>query len=115
MLNEEKYELLKESLVLSQRLFSKLNLVASQAKEIDYDESGLYQDDEEMYKRHWLKLSSKIVDNISQSLPEYKIELLNNSSLEATQLVFNLVEEEIKSKISVDYSEDSSISINQIS
>ena len=115
MLNEEKYELLKDSLVLSQRLFSKLSLVASQAKEIDYDESGLYQDDEEMYKRHWLKLSSKIVDNISESLPEYKIELLNSDSLESTELIFNLVDEEVKSKVSVDYSEESAISINQIS
>lgn len=115
MLNEEKYELLKDSLVQSQRLFSKLNLVASQAKEIDYDESGLYQDDEDMCKRHWLKLSTKIVDNISESLPEYKIELLNNNSLESTELVFNLLDEETKSKVTVDYSEDSAISINQIS
>ncbi len=115
MLNDEKYEDLKSSLVVSQRLFNKLNKVALNAKEIDYDESGLYQEDEEMCERHWLKLSSKIVDNISEGLGEYSIELLKNDLLEDTELIFKLTLDKEVSKIKVDYSEDDAIRIVQVS
>ena len=115
MLNEDDYTLLKKSFVESQRLFDKLNRVASQAGDLDYDESGLYHDDEEMYKRHWLKLSSKVTDALSDSLDGYKIELLNNDSLETRKLSFNLSREDELSKIDVDYSEDGALSIIQIS
>jgi len=115
MLNDEKYEELKSALVISQRLFNKLNRVAVQAKELDYDESGLYEEEEETYMRHWLKLSSKVVDNISESLPEYNITLLKNALLEDTELIFNLSSEDETSKIRVDYSEDGSIGVTQLS
>lgn len=115
MLVEADYEILKNSFVESQRLFDKLNNVCMQAKELDYDESGLYQEDEERLERHWLKLSSKIVDGLSSSLQEYKIELLKNNSLEESELRFNISKDEEVSKILVDYSEGGSLSITQLS
>ena len=115
MLLEEDYEILKSNFVESQRLFDKLNHVCSQAKEIDYDESGLYQEDEERLERHWLKLSSKIVDGLSSSMDGYNIELLNNSSLEDSELKFNMIKDDEVSKILVDYSEDGALSITQLS
>ncbi len=115
MLLEEDYEILKSSFVESQRLFDKLYKVSAQAKEIDYDESGLYQDEEERLERHWLKLSSKIVDGLSSSMDKYSIELLKNSSLEDSDLKFNLSKDNEISKIIVDYSEDATISITQLS
>lgn len=115
MLNEDDYETLKETLIESQRLFDKLNRVADQASEIDYDESGLYQDDEEMYQRHWLKLSSKIVDSLSEALQTFDIELLKNESLEDRELFFKLKRDEQTSSVSVDYSQKSALSISQIS
>ncbi|MCD6433587.1 MAG: hypothetical protein J7L21_06060 [Sulfurimonas sp.] len=115
MLNEDDYILLKKSFIESQQLFDKLNRVASQACELDYDESGLYIDDEKIYKRHWLKLSSKVTDVLSDSLDGYKIELLSNNSLEIRHLIFNLTKEDKLSKIDVDYSEDGAISIMQVS
>ncbi|MEA3331471.1 MAG: hypothetical protein U9Q29_07260 [Campylobacterota bacterium] len=115
MLNEDDYTRLKKSFIESQRLFDKLNRVASQVSELDYDESGLYLDDEEMYKKHWLKLSSKVADALSNSLSGYKIELLNNDNLEIRKLSFNLSKENDTSKIDVDYSEDGAISIIQVS
>jgi uncharacterized protein YdcH (DUF465 family) len=115
MLLEENYEILKDSFIESQRLFDKLNHVSVQAKEIDYDESGLYQDEEERLERHWLKLSSKIVDGLSNSMDGYNIELLNNDSLEASELKFNIIKEDEVSKILVDYSEDGALSITQLS
>ena len=115
MINEEDYEVLKGSFVESQRLFDKLNSVATSIENLDFDESGLYQDDEEMYERHWLKLSSKIVDALDIALDGYSIELLKNELLDQRELTFNLIKGKEKSKIKVDYSEVDSLSILQIS
>ncbi|MBU1659034.1 hypothetical protein KKG72_08295 [bacterium] len=115
MLNKEDYEILKESFIDSQRLFDKLNRVSDQAKEIEYDESGLFLEDEETLERHWLKLSSKIVDVLSVSLKDYNIELLKNKSIEERKLTFNLVKGDESSKIYVDYSENGALSISQLS
>ena len=115
MLLEEDYEILKGSFIESQRLFDKLNHVCAQAKELDYDESGLYQEDEERLERHWLKLSSKVVDGLSNVMNGYNIELLNNDSLETSELKFNMIKDDEVSKILVDYSEDGALSITQLS
>lgn len=115
MLNTEDYEILKNSFVDSQRLFDKLNTVANNVENMEYDESGLFYEEEEMYERHWLKLSSKIVDALNGTLDGYAIELLKNDSLELRELTFNLIKDDNKSRIKVDYSEDSSLNISQIS
>ena len=52
MLNETDYEIVKSSFMESQRLFNKLGVVATNASNLDYDESGLYQEEEEKYERH---------------------------------------------------------------
>ncbi|WP_455756539.1 hypothetical protein [Sulfurimonas sp.] len=115
MLNTDDYEVLKDSFINSQRLFNKLNDVATNFQEMEFDESGLYQDEEEMYERHWLKLSSKITDALDSSLNGYSIELVNNDNLELRELTFNLIKDEDRSRIKVDYSEDGSLNISQIS
>jgi hypothetical protein len=114
MLNEEDYDVLKNSFIDSQRLFDKLNNVANQATELDYDESGLFYEEEEVLDRHWLKLSSKIIDALGESLNSHNVELLKNDSLENRKLTINLVKENESSKILVDYSEDGALSISQI-
>ncbi|WP_373003362.1 hypothetical protein [Sulfurimonas sp.] len=115
MLNDEDYDVLKKSFIDSQRLFNKLNDVANQASELDYDESGLFYEEEEILDRHWLKLSSKIIDALGESLDTYNIELLKNDSLEDRELTINLVKEDESSKVVVDYSEDGALSISQVS
>ena len=115
MLNEEDYDVLKSSFIDSQRLFDKLNNVANQASELEYDESGLFYEEEEILDRHWLKLSSKIIDALGESLNSHNVELLKNDSLENRKLTINLVKENESSKILVDYSEDGALSISQIS
>jgi len=115
MLNDEDYDVLKKSFIDSQRLFNKLNDVANQASELDYDESGLFYEEEEILDRHWLKLSSKIIDALGESLDTYNIELLKNDSLEDRKLTINLVKEDESSKVVVDYSEDGALSISQVS
>ncbi len=114
MINTDDYEVLKKSFIESQRLFDKLNRVASQAIELDYDESGLYLDEEEKLQRHWLTLSSKITNALAESLDGYAIELMKNDTLDMRKLSFVLIIEDEKSKIDVDYSEDGALSIIQI-
>ena len=115
MLIDDDYEKLKLSFIDSQRLFDKLNRVANQAGELVYDESGFYGEEEETLQRHWLKLSTKIVDALSESLDGYSIELKDMLSLENRELNMNLIKDGEISEIKVDYSEDGSINIIQIS
>ncbi len=115
MLNDDNYELLKESFVKSQRLFNKLGKVARSVENLDYDESGLYQEEEDTYERHWLKLSSKILDALSEDMEGFTIELLANDTLDMKELTFNLKKSDEVSKLGVDFSEDDSIKITQIS
>jgi len=124
MLNTENYEILKKSFIDSQRLFDKLNKVATNVENMEFDESGLYQEEEEMYERHWLKLSSKVYNALDSALDNFTIELLKNDLLESRELTFNLIKDDVmsktgslgeKSKIKVDYSEDGSLNIIQIS
>jgi len=115
MLIEDDYEKLKISFVESQRLFDKLKHVADQADELDYDESGMYADEEETLQRHWLKLSAKIVDALSESIQGYSIELQSMISLHNRELNLNLLKDDNMSKLKVDYSENGAISISQIS
>jgi len=115
MLNEDEYEVLKRSFIDSQRLFDKLNRVANQAQEIEYDGIGLYIEDEETCKRHWLTLSSKVVDALSSALGGHSVELLQNKSLQMRELTIFLHKAEVSSQIKVDYSEDGSLSIFQMS
>jgi uncharacterized protein YdcH (DUF465 family) len=115
MLIEDDYEKLKISFVDSQRLFDKLNRVANQADELDYDESGMYADEEETLRRHWLKLSAKIVDALGFSLDNYSIELKNMTQLHNRELNLKLLKDDSVSEIKVDYSEDGAISITQVS
>jgi len=115
MLNTDDYKVLKDSFIDSQRLFDKLNNVATNVQEMEFDESGLYQEEEEMYERYWLKLSSKVTDALDNSLNGYSIELVKNDSLELRELTFNLIKDDERSRVKVDYSEDGSLNISQIS
>lgn len=115
MLNENDYEILKRSFIESQMLFNRLNRVANEAAEIEYDGIGLYIDDEETCKRHWLTVSSKVIDALGNALPEHAVELLQNKSLETRELTIYLHKGDESSQIKVDYSEDGSLSILQMS
>ena len=115
MLENNEYEILKESFINSQRLFQKLAIVCDNIANLDYDESGFYYEEEEMYIRHWKKLSGKIIDALSDVLSGYDIELLENKTLELKELTINLSKDGIKSKIFINYSEIDTLNIVQIS
>jgi len=115
MLNDEDYKVLEESFEESQRLFNKLNQVAKNVENIYLDDSEIYEDEEQKFERHWIILSRKIVDALALKLEEYSIELIKNSSLDATHLKFNLIKDDEVSKIRVDYAKENTLSITQLS
>jgi hypothetical protein len=115
MLEVNDYELLKKSFIDSQRLFSKLRTVIYNASNIEYDGTGMYSDEEELYERHRATLSSKILLELSGALDEYKIELKSNSDLSLKELTFNLQKDDVCSVIKVDFSEEDSLNILQLS
>lgn len=115
MLNSKDYELLKENLVDSQGFFEKLKHVAEQFAKIEYDESGFCLEEEETLERHWLKLGTKIVESLHKVFTEYTIELLKNERLDERILKILLLQDEQRSELHIDYSEDGTLSISQIS
>ncbi len=60
MIAPEITDALKEALATQEHLFEKLKMVAAQYDAIDFDESGLYFEQEAAVKGRWEKLSSKI-------------------------------------------------------
>jgi len=115
MIDDTEYEIVKDSFVSSKRLFDKLNMVYENYQNIEHDESGFSMEDEETLQRHWLKLSSKIVDALSENMADFSIELKNNNDLNFRELSLNLIKDDKISEIKVDYSEKDSLNITKLS
>jgi hypothetical protein len=115
MLDTNDYELLKESFIDSQGLFTKLRTVIYNASNIEYDGTGMYADEEEMYTRHRGTLSSKIILKLSSALDEHTIKLQTNNDLSLNELILNLQKNDVNSVIKVDFSEEGSLNILQLS
>ena len=111
-IDEELFEQLKSLLIENERLFTKLRRTAEQYKNIDFDESGLYDDDEETALRHWDKLSSKIALHLNESIEEYTIKRLKIDSPEYYSVSFEISNEEESHKIAVNYLNEGELSIS---
>ena len=115
MLKNEEYELFKENLSSNERFFAKLKRVAEQFAAIEYDESGFCLEEEETLQRHRRKLGLKVIEDLRHVFSDYKIELLEHKGLEEQVLKISFAKDEIKSELHIDYSENGSLSISQIS
>ena len=111
-IEEELFEQLKSLLIENERLFSKLRRTAEQYKSIDFDESGLYDDDEETALRHWDKLSSKIAQHLNENIEEYTVTRLKIDSPEYYSVSFEISNEEESHKIAVSYLNEGELSIS---
>ena len=110
-LDQELFEQLKTLLVENERLFSKLRRTAEQYKNIDFDESGLYDEDEETAIRHWDKLSSKIAHNLNENIEDYSVIRLKINSPEEYSVSFEISNEEESHQIAVSYLNEGELSI----
>jgi hypothetical protein len=62
------FEKLKSSVENSIRLVTKLRKQGDDFMDITYDESGLYISEEEIVRRRWNKLATKLLDEIVEEL-----------------------------------------------
>ncbi|DAB30165.1 MAG TPA: hypothetical protein CFH84_05520 [Sulfurimonas sp. UBA12504] len=115
MLNTNDYELLKENFIASQALFMKLRSVVYHASNIEYDGVGFYVDEEKMYKRHREKLRLKIFQSISAALTLYDIKLLENKDDASYTLTLMLSFRDIQSLLRIDFTEENTLDIIQLS
>jgi hypothetical protein len=110
--NEALFEQVKEQLVANERLFIKLRRTAEQYRAIDFDESGLYDDDEATALRHWDKLTSKVVTALNETIQGYEIVRAKERSPEEYCVDFKIFNEEDAYHISVSYLDDNELRIS---
>ncbi|MGB3961926.1 MAG: hypothetical protein WBK95_06790 [Sulfurimonas sp.] len=115
MLDTNDYELLKENFIASQSLFTKLRLVVYNASNIEYDGVGFYTDEEKIYKRHHEKLRVKIFQSLCAALSFYDIKLLENKDDASYTLTFMLSLNNVQSLLRVDFTEENTLDIIQLS
>ncbi|MEA2111248.1 MAG: hypothetical protein U9P71_04275 [Campylobacterota bacterium] len=111
-INEELFEQIKSLLIENERLFSKLRRTAEQYKSIDFDESGLYDDDEETAIRHWDKLSSKITLNLNDTIEDYTVTRLEVTSPDKYSVCFEVSNGEESHKLHVSYLNEGELTIS---
>ncbi len=113
-MQEALLEQIKEVLGDNERLFTKLHKVAKQYEAIDFDESGLYQDEEDIVVGRWHKLSNKIHTALESSLESTEVKIINVLSPEnyLLSLEFNPEDEEEHAfALLINYEKEGEISI----
>ncbi|MEA3373547.1 MAG: hypothetical protein U9Q62_07645 [Campylobacterota bacterium] len=69
----ELMEQVKEIFGAEERLFDKLNKVGHDYTAIDFDESGLYEEEEERAFRHWKTLTTKLAKALHSGLESQQV------------------------------------------
>lgn len=115
MLQTNDYEIVKENLISSQRLFEKLRTVIYNASNLDYDGNGFYGEQEKVHERHKKILSLKILDALSIALEAFTVNLIDQKNASLYELLFDIKSDITNSLIKVDFSEENSLNIVQLS
>ncbi len=114
-MNEEVLKQTKEIFRQNEHLFAKLHKVGRQYEEIDFDESGLYEEDEERTLRHWNKLTEKLAAALQSGLEE--IEVAVKKCMDPAEYKVSFIftsndgEDKRSDTVKVDYSNEGEISI----
>ncbi len=117
-MNELLFEQVKEALGENEYLFNKLHKVGQQYEDIDFDESGLYEEEEETVLRRWDKLSSKIEKSLNENLENVTVKIRETVSPQEYVLKLDFIyqeeEEDILSSLNIDYSKIGELSIFKV-
>ena len=70
---DEEYERFKNALADCEHLFQKLHRIGLQYEAIDFDESGLYREQEAKVLGRWEKLVQKLCDALSVKMQECRV------------------------------------------
>lgn len=111
-MQEEVVERIKVLFMENERLFTKLNMVAQQYEAINFDESGLYEDDEQAVLRRWEKLTTKIAEAMSEAEGVARVTVAKKEHPLAQHVSFDVtMEDDAVLRMGVDYAEDGQLSI----
>jgi hypothetical protein len=114
-MTEETYETVKTIFAEHERLFTKLLKVAREYDAIDFDESGLYEEDAERCERHWNTLASKLAGALREALEETDVKVLQNPEPNICTIRFDITtpgeEGEETSRLRVDYATEGQLSV----
>jgi flagellar biosynthesis/type III secretory pathway chaperone len=115
-MSDELFEQIKDLLVENEYLFNKLHKVGQQYESIEFDESGLYEEEEEAVIRRWSKLSSKIEANLNDNLEILDVKIADISSPQHYILKLKFIPEEDEefSSLNIDYSKIGELSIIKV-
>jgi hypothetical protein len=111
MVDQEIYDEIKEALVASERLFSKLHKVGCQYEAIDFDESGLYAEEEEKVIGRWSKLAKKLDDELNETVQNSKIAIKKRLLPDQYQITLQVTSESEPFEIEIDYSKAEELSL----
>ncbi|MDX1294629.1 MAG: hypothetical protein R3302_00075 [Sulfurimonadaceae bacterium] len=111
------YDTIKTIFSENERLFTKLKKVADEYDDIDFDESGFYDEEVERCERHWNKLANKLLDALREGVEDAEINVLKNKEPNIRSIRFDIVteneEEKETTRLSVDYSVAGQIGIER--
>jgi len=115
-MNKEQLEQAKEIFQENEHLFAKLHKVGRQYEEIDFDESGLYEEDEERTLRHWNKLTAKLAEALQRGLEDAEVSVEKCDDPAKYTVSFTITskegDKEESSGLRIDYSNEGEISIS---
>ncbi len=115
-MSTELMEQVKEVLGTQEHLFNKLHKTGRNYESIDFDESGLYDDEEERAFRHWKTLTTKLAEALRSGLDAQKVSVKkckNPSDYSAIFTITSQDEEPIITSFEVSYANEGEIAIVQ--
>lgn len=111
-MSDELFQQIKEIFNNCQHLFAKLHSVGQEYEMIDFDESGLYEEDEERVCRHWDKLTTKLSEALREGLEGTVVSVRKNPDPGSYMVIFDITKGETETcRLDVDYSRIGQIAI----
>jgi hypothetical protein len=116
-MTDEMYETIKTIFAEHERLFTKLLKVAREYDAIDFDESGLYEEETERCERHWNTLARKLGDALRDGLEDAGVNVVKNPEPNRCVIRFDITtgagEERVTERLAVDYATEGALSIER--
>ena len=113
-MSDDIFEQVKKLLRTNEHLFTKLHSVGEAYRSIDFDESGLYEEEEATVHRHWSKLANKLIEALNTELEGCSVYLLEHSEPDKFQISLEIrPQEEELCRLNVNYSVEGEIAIER--
>jgi hypothetical protein len=112
LMQSELLQEIKERLSECERLFVKLRQTGHNYENIEYDESGFYEDDETTALRHWDKLSSKVAQYLDENIESCRISRDDVQTPDRYCIILTIEEEDKTHLLRVNYSNEDELLIS---